>query len=265
MAAEIRTASACLIILISLYFSPCLADEILFQNQKALQTGVVVDEDLQSVTIRFPREEIQSITGSGDKSASPASDKVIWREEKDYVVLKIPRSSILLAMPQQGQGILAASPDLYRSNDREINSEVTSGNIAESGSSEISMPQIDQNGQQKLLREETGSVEGIILWQGKPLQNSKVKIVLEKYTGFSVAALKKRYAEKDASFKGEIALESMTDSKGRYAINDAPPGFYRLYWKPDRGTEWIHRLRETPDFEVISGNLTAEDVPGKKK
>jgi hypothetical protein len=36
-----------------------------------------------------------------------------------------------------------------------------------------------------------GRVEGVIAWQGKPLKNAKVKIVLESYTGFSIAALKK--------------------------------------------------------------------------
>jgi len=117
-----------------------------------------------------------------------------------------------------------------------------------------------------LLREETGSVEGVILWQGEPLRNREVKIVLERYIGFSLAALKEWFsANKWESPQGEMALETRTDSHGRYVFHETPPGYYRLYWMPDKNTGWIHRLREKPDIEVTTGNLTVENVPEKKK
>jgi hypothetical protein len=34
---------------------------------------------------------------------------------------------------------------------------------------------------------------------------------------------------------------------------------------PDANTGWIRRLREKPDIEVVSGNLTVENVPEKTK
>jgi hypothetical protein len=243
-----------LILLFSLCPSMCIADEVLFKNQKASQTGVVVQEDPQSVTIRFPRDEIQSITGNGNKGAAPYSDKVIWEEEKDYIVLKIPRSSIM-SQTQQGRQMEG----------NEAGPEVPSEKAVESGSSKIYEPKVDMSEEQKLLAEEMGRVEGVILWRDKPLQEGKVKIILEKYTGYSAAALKKRYITEKNSSADEIVLETKADSNGRYIFNEAPPGFYRLYWMPENGTDWIHRLRESPDFEVVSGTVTTENIPEKKK
>jgi hypothetical protein len=100
----------------------------------------------------------------------------------------------------------------------------------------------------------------------KPLRNRKVKIVLEKYTGFSQAALEKWFAtENEKSPQDGIVLETQTDSKGHYVFHEVPPGYYRLYWIPDTDTGWIRRLREKPDIEVITGKMTVENVPEKKK
>jgi hypothetical protein len=243
-----------LIFLFILYSSMCMADEVIFKNQKASQTGVVVHEDDKSVTIKFPRGEIQSISGSEDKAGVPDSDKVVWEENKDYIVLRIPRSSI----QSQSQ------------EDREIESggthtEALSGKITESHLTKIPEPGTDINEHQKLFAEEMGRVEGVVLWRDKPLQKGSVKIILEKYTGYSQAALKKQYITEKNSSTGEIALETESDSLGRYNFNEVPPGFYRLYWMPDKGTEWIHRLRESPDFEVVPGKLTIGNIPEKKK
>jgi hypothetical protein len=57
----------------------------------------------------------------------------------------------------------------------------------------------------------------------------------------------------------------LTDSEGRYAFHKAPPGDYRLYRLPDMNTGWVRRLRDKPDFEVTSGNLTIAKVLEKKK
>ena len=58
-----------------------------------------------------------------------------------------------------------------------------------------------------------------------------------------------------------ISLNTQTDDKGRYAFEKVPPGTYRLYWWPDFKTGWVHRLREKPDFEVLSGKLTILNIP----
>lgn len=52
-----------------------LADEILFQDQKAPQFGTIVNEDEQGVTIRFSRESITSITRSQDRQPSAATPR----------------------------------------------------------------------------------------------------------------------------------------------------------------------------------------------
>ena len=81
---------------------PCFADEIMFLNQKGSQTGVIVGEDDQRVTIRFPKETIKSINKSGDEHAPHFSGKVIWGEGKDYLILKIPRRSIQIVPQKTG-------------------------------------------------------------------------------------------------------------------------------------------------------------------
>ena len=120
--------------------------------------------------------------------------------------------------------------------------------------------------QQALAEEETGRVEGRILWRDAPLQHRPVKIVLETYTGFSLAAVKQRLAtQEDPGESDRIELETTTDSQGRYAFPNAPPGTYRLYWQPDADTGWVHRLRDKPDFEVVPGGRTVADVPDDDK
>jgi hypothetical protein len=34
---------------------------------------------------------------------------------------------------------------------------------------------------------------------------------------------------------------------------------------PDPQTGWVRRLRENPDFEIISGNVIVQNIPEKKK
>lgn len=271
MTAKRRKGFVSVIILSLLFSFQCFADEILFQKQKVSQTGVVVGEDDQSVTIRFPKGAIKSINRSGDKHKKLAPDKVIWEEGKDYLILKIPRRSIQV-VPQKTRAEIppmkpeSASTEFPQKSQKAARPEGTSEKIGKAETGSISGPPVKMEAHQELLKEEMGSVEGVIMWQGKPLKNHKVKIVLERYTGFSVAALKQWYAvDKKKSIQDEIVLETLTDSRGRYVFHEAPPGYYRLYWMPDTNTGWIHRLREKPDIEVVSGNRTVENVPEKKK
>jgi hypothetical protein len=258
------------IVLMGLVFSPCFADEILFQNKKGVQTGVVVGEDDQSVTIRFPKATIKSVRRSGGEPSVPLSGKVIWEEGKDYLILKIPRRSIRVVTqktpaPASSVKQESASTGLSQKSKKAVRSEEPPETLGKAGTDHRSGSPANMNAQQELLKEEMGSVEGVIMWQGKPLRNRQVKIVLESYTGFSRAALEKWFAtENEKSPQDGIILETQTDSKGHYAFHEAPPGYYRLYWMPDKNTGWIRRLREKPDIEVKTGNLTVENVPEKK-
>jgi len=271
MTAKRRTGLAFAIFLTCLFSFPCFADEIMFQNQKGPQTGVIVGEDDQSVTIRFPKEAIKSVTRSGAEHTTPLSSKVIWEEGKDYLILKIPRQSIRVVPQETRAGTLpmkreATAPSLSQGNEKAVRSEEAPEKIGKAETGYVSGSPVNKSTHQELLKEEMGSVEGVIMWQGKPLKNRKVKILLERYTGFSLAALKKWFeTDKEKSPGDEIVLETQTDSQGRYVFREAPPGYYRLYWMPDINTGWIRRLQEKPDIEVISGNRTVENVPEKKK
>lgn len=259
-------------LLLWVWFSyPCLADEILFQDQKAPQIGTVVKEDEQSVTIRFPRDSIKSIKKSreGTVPASPA--KVIWEDRGDYFVLKIPRQAMQIESSQTPASASSSKPGLAASGaapaqDKPVPSEKTLNAAAPAKVSQDYESSKNDTTHEKMLQEEMGGVHGIIVWQGRPMDNGKVRIELESYTGFSIAAVKRMLGiEKEEATARQVSFETQTDSQGRYSFSQVPPGYYRLYWLPDPQTGWIHRLREKPDFEVIPRNVTVQNIPGKKK
>ena len=167
-----RTGLVLVIVLSFLFALPCIADEIRFQNQKGTQTGVIVGEDNQSMTIRFPKSAIKSVKRTIDESSTALSGQVIWEEGKDYLILKIPRRSIRMVpqkayAPTRSMKPESASPDVSRKNEKTVLSEMPPESTEKvktahrSGSPEI------MNAQQELMKEEMGSVEGVILWRRK--------------------------------------------------------------------------------------------------
>ncbi len=259
------------IILTGLFSIPSFADDIVFQNHKSSQNGVVVGEDDQSITIRFPKAAIKSVKRSDGEPSTTLSGKVIWEERKDYLILKIPRGSIRMVQQKTRPSAPSveqesASTEFSQKNETAVRSEEPSEKIGKAGTENISGSPVNMSAHRELLKEEMGSVEGVILWQGKPLRNRRVKIVLERYTGFSRAALDKWFAaDKGKSLQDGIILGTRTDSLGHYIFHEVPPGYYRVYWMPDANTGWVRRLREKPDIEVTTGNLTVGNVPEKLK
>jgi hypothetical protein len=266
-----RSGLLFVLILIGLFSLPCFADVIVFQNHEGSQTGVVVGEDDQSITIRFPKAAIKSVKKSDGESSNTISGKVIWEERKDYLILKIPRSSIRTVQQKTGSSAPSVkqesvSTEYSQKNESTVRPEKPPEKIGKGGTKHIAGPPVNISAHQELLKEEMGSIEGVILWQGKPLRNRPVKIVLERYTGFSPAALEKWFAaEKGTSLQDGIILGTRTDSLGHYIFHEVPPGYYRLYWMPDANTGWIRRLREKPDIDVTTGNLSIGNVPEKLK
>ncbi len=269
MTARRHTRAAVLLCLTFLFAQPCLADEIEFQNPKTPQNGVVVKEDADSVTIRFQRQVIKSITRRESESSSDPGDLVIWQQTKDYLILKIPRGSIQIvpqqavpsALPSQQEPVPS---DPYQSNGTGTGHIGPPEPVGTAEAAPSSTAATDMTTQQSLLQEEMGSVQGVIKWKKMPLSNARVKIVLERYTGFSMAAVKRWYESKGTLQQEDpFALETCTDATGHYLFPQAPPGYYRLHWMPDASTGWVHRLRENPDLEVISGNRTIGNVPEK--
>jgi hypothetical protein len=266
-----RSGLLFVIILIGLFSFPCFADDIVFRNPKGSQTGVVVGEDDQSITIRFPKAAIKSVKRSDGEPSTTLSGKVIWEERKDYLILKIPRGSIRMVQQKTRPSAPSVeqesgSTGFSQKNETAVRPEKPPGKIGKAGTEHISGSPVNMSAHQELLKEEMGSVEGVILWQGKPLRNRPVKIVLERYTGFSRAALEKWFAaEKGTSLQDGIILGTRTDSLGHYIFHEVPPGYYRLYWMPDASTGWIRRLREKPDMDITTGNLSVTNVPEKLK
>lgn len=219
------------------------ADEILFKDQ-GVQIGTVLKIDEQTVTVRFPRDSITSIVrdqegvSSRDKTRAPETVSAESQFQKKIERLQKRLERLEKGQDEDKKSRDAAAPD----------------------------PSKNAAAIEQLLQEEMGRVQGVILWKGKPLANRSVKIVLTKYTGFSPAAIKRMFSgNKEKSSGQEIVLSTPTDSQGKYVFEQVPPGQYRLFWMPDTKTGWVHRMREKPDFEVISGKLTIQNIPEKKK
>jgi hypothetical protein len=237
--------SACILLILMVPKLPALADTIVFQDPRAQQNGTVVSEDDSSVTIRFPKSVVKSISRTSKNTPVSDGDKVILEEKDGFHILKIPDHLLHIGSTAGGQNRGGVQPK--------------TSPVPPSGS-KGQAPSI----QDKLVAEEMSTVQGTILWKGKPLQGS-VKIVMTKYTGFSFASLLKVFSSGPAnqSKENEIVLTTRADEQGHYSFANVPPGFYRLYWQPTGETDWIRRLREKPDFEVVAGKMCIQNIPAK--
>jgi DNA-binding transcriptional MerR regulator len=240
------------------WFPPyCFADEILFKD-KGVQVGTVMDEDEQTVTIRFPKDSIQSVvrTQKGAPLAQKSDAKFL--EKVEQLQQRIERLERKQAEPQETGHLPTplSRPERKQEGDQGISRSFPP----------LPEPAPKETIHEQLLQEELGRVQGVIQWKGKPLADGKVRIVLEKYTGVSLASVKKMLSEngkEPSETDQEISLATKTDSEGRYAFKKVPPGSYRLFWWPDFQTGWVHRLREKPDFEVKRGQSIIQNIPEK--
>ena len=251
--------------------SVCVADEVIFKNHSAKEIGTVVEENEQSVTIIFPKESIKSITRK-EGGPRPSQSRVIMEDSGAYITVKIPRKELEAALP----GTLAPSEPARQEPspaDAQLRAKVEQlekkmENMEKAGASQPGAPTAMGTTHEALLKEELGSVEGVILWNGKPLKDAKVKIVMDKYTGSSMAAVTKVFGGKINEVSSgieDLAIDTQTDSSGHYSFSQAPPGFYTLFWQPDLQTGWVRRLREAADLEVVPGKLIILNIPEKKK
>lgn len=89
--------------------------------------------------------------------------------------------------------------------------------------------------------ENFGRIMGRMLYKGTPLSGCRVKItLLEKWGIFGSA-------------KEGARFETVTDESGRYLFEKAPPGGYKLYWKPPNESSWIRSIKMEPDFIIEAG------------
>ena len=114
---------------------------------------------------------------------------------------------------------------------------------------------------EQLVEGEMGGIEGVIRWKGKPLVHSDVMVVLMRYTGISLASLKKAHSGSGDKF----FFETTTDALGRYRFEKVPPGEYLFYWKPDAETGWVRRMNDKSDVEVLPAKMMVLSIPAERK
>jgi len=209
----------------------CQADEIILKDRK-VSNGTILEEDQISITIRIPKGNIESIKIDNGKKTLPENN-----------------------------------PNHMKLSNREIGSQKNIEKILnrlDRIEKEIEVNR--RKSPDQMIQDEMGTVKGTILWKGRPLADKEVKIKLDTYTGFSLASLKKMFSDnKEKPADQEITFTTRTNSQGRYSFEEVPPGEYKLSWMPDAETGWVHRLRDSPDFEVISGKLIVQNIPWDKK
>lgn len=236
-------------LLVGLLLSSGFAEGINLKD-KVIPAGVLAGEDVKTVPIQVPKESTQSI--EKNKKVDPPAGKTEAQllEKIDALQKRVERLERLLEESRKAD--VAPAPGFGGKTEEGLKA----GSLPDS-------PALKSTAiHEQLLREELGQVEGVILWQGKPLADGNVRIELEKYTGFSLTSVKKMFSgDEKGSVDQGLSLSTKTDSQGRYAFARVPPGSYRLYWWPDFKTGWVHRLREKPDFEVISGKVTVQNIP----
>ncbi len=91
--------------------------------------------------------------------------------------------------------------------------------------------------------ENYGRVAGRMLFKGKPLPGSQVKIImLEKWGIFGIP-------------KKGLEFEAITDENGRYLFDKVSPGGYKIYWKKPGESSWIRRMQMGPHIYLEAGGL----------
>jgi hypothetical protein len=128
--------------------SPCGADEIRFRSTGPVQEGTVLSEDDRSITIRFPREAVESVSGK------PAGDF------STELLPAVPDA----ARPEERTGGEGLAETVRRLEERV--------RALEAGEDSV-----------RVAARETGGVEGAIVWNGKPLSQGAVAIVSAKRGG----------------------------------------------------------------------------------
>ena len=248
----------------------CFSDEIWFQDKENSQQGIILGEDDQSIVVRFPKSSIKAVRRSEKGTTAYLTEDIRWKKTIDYLILEIPRRYIgRISSKPLDEFHPKSSKALNETNesvDGKIkNLEVRLNRLEQKNASVSSGLPESKKIHQTLVDEEMGTVNGIIIWNKKPVKKGKVKISLEKYTGFSIGSLKKLFSKDNKISENYFEFQTRTDAKGRYAFNKVPPGYYRLYWMPKGEDGWIHRLRDKPDFEVLPGKLTVQNIPEEKK
>ncbi len=214
------------------------ADEIRFKDAGAMQAGTVLEEDDRAVTIRFPRESITSIVKKQGNSSGP--------EKPGFTAS--PES------PGNSRNLEDRVKELERKMDL-LDDAVKHSGPAISKKESLS---------EQLIEAETGGVEGVIRWKGNPLVHGDVMVVMMRYTGISLASLKKMHSGSGDKEQG-IAFRTTTDALGRYRFEKVPPGEYLLYWRPDAETGWVRRMNDKSDFEVLPGKMMVLNIPAERK
>ncbi|MGR3318621.1 MAG: hypothetical protein ACUZ8O_09090 [Candidatus Anammoxibacter sp.] len=97
----------------------------------------------------------------------------------------------------------------------------------------------------------SGRIKGKFLYSGNPLESCKVRLVKLRKVGLIYY--------KDTETEEATSIEVSTDRRGTFTINNAKPGFYKLYWKPPTESSWIRRVSMEPDVIVTAGEIANLD------
>ncbi len=257
----------CLLLFLLVPFFQVGADEIRFKDGDILKKGIVIDEDDVSITIRFPKESIESVERSSDRTPSPSRDEGFQDQDGGYIIPESP-GEIDTASPFPERGLEEDEVSQKSFTDLkkrvgELERKLESFSKEKGPSGQV----LAEKGTlvYPLVERELGSIEGFIFWKEEPLVNSDVMVVMTKYLGSYLDAHKKMFMEEEDDMKSKrIALSTRTDNRGKYFFEKVPPGEYILYWKPDKETGWVRRFREGADFSVLPGELTVQNIPGDK-
>lgn len=219
----------------SLVFS----DQVYFTGEEEPRTGQVIEETPEGFVVRFPKDAIQRIEADqlpAKTDNAALQGKVIWQENERYITISFPKEHV-------ARSIAETTPD--------------AGLVTEDIPDMQAMPSMSSPFPARAsMTTSTGTVQGKVVWDGQPLRNCEVRVVMVGSPSPMLRAA--RLLQRDQQDEPpQVSKVTRTNAHGQYTFDGIIPGEYDVYWRPAGKKGWVRRLKEYPDLLVMTGEPTS--------
>lgn len=227
------------------YCSNTFGDKLFLKGANYGLDAEIKESNRNVVIVAIQKNNVTDISVNVLKEKHfPDSIKLKCRSEiLDCKVLEINEEVVVATIPMNE--ILSFDITLAESSNTLFN-DVKSGRIKENSIVSSGIGNWSHKENTENIIKGFGTVRGIILSQGVPLQKCEVKIT--RLIPGKFMFLKK--------YKKAEQYETITNSKGIYVFDNIPAGEYKLYWKTSIGEPWMSRIEKEPDIIVINEKMS---------
>ena len=211
------------------------ADELRLVGEKVACRCAVVAVDEKSVEFRTRISEVERFSvGARRDTAFPDLLRLKGhRRDRKARVLVWERGRLLLRVPRAEVA-------------RIMMEERTADGAAKGTGKKSGAPAKAAGRKPALDKAASGSASGRVLDRGKPARGVTIRVVRIEVSTF----LGVKRSRDDESFA------ATTDEHGSYRLEALPPGAYKIYVQLKKDEGWVRRLRDDPDFKIVTGKHT---------